>query len=580
MSDFRTKLLGLAAVATLFAGASYGQGITACTTTGAGLGVTPGPTNMRAEGTNELAGDLNFTCTNTLTSTTATVTTFASAPVTSQALSSAALSAANAAIPGSGPAGGTEAALFICLATACTPGAAGATGGPYYGTISGNQITFSSVTIPAANFFGIVKNVRLNASAVTIGATLTTATEQVLASANNTSAATLATTTGFVFKSLAAPGLIATPNGGNTPAITPYTNCTGNPLPTTGNLSRLSFGVSVAETFGGAFKATNAPAPGNGGAAPFGEGGSFVPSGTAGTAGYAISGTKIQLVFSNVAGAETIYVPSSITNTANGTLVLTLVSSATSVDPIVPVAASTTTGAPAGATTVTSPFTATWPGESYGASAALTASNGTATAVYEVSASDNAFIQSAVVPVFVTFAANAFTTAPATITVLESYAPTAAASAATTVPNFAPPTNSPLPATAITLCQTSLLFPFVTNQLGFDTGIALANTSTDPFGTVPAPGTCTLNFYGAGAPTPSTGVAAPGGTQASGTTNAFLLSSVAAGFQGYVIAQCNYQFGHGFAFIAQNLGQPAGSTMGYLALELERAGLGSETLGQ
>ena len=101
-----------------------------------------------------------------------------------------------------------------------------------------------------------------------------------------------------------------------------------------------------------------------------------------------------------------------------------------------------------------------------------------------------------------------------------------------------------------------------------------------PFGTVPAPGTCTLNFYGAGAPTPSTGVAAPGGTQASGTTNAFLLSSVAAGFQGYVIAQCNYQFGHGFAFIAQNLGQPAGSTMGYLALELERAGLGSETLGQ
>jgi hypothetical protein len=264
---------------------------------------------------------------------------------------------------------------------------------------------------------------------------------------------------------------------------------------------------------------------------------------------------------------------------------LTLVASATSVDPVVPVAASTTTGAPAGANPA--PFNSTSVLETYGASAALTASNGTATAVYEVTASDNAFIQSAVVPVFVTFASNAFTTAPATITVLESYAPTAAASAATTVPNFAPPTNSPLPATVITLCQTSLLFPFVTNQLGFDTGIALANTSTDPFGTVPAPGTCTLNFYGAGAPTPSTNVAAPGGTQASGTTNAFLLSSVAAGFQGYVIAQCNYQFGHGFAFIAQNLGQPSGSTMGYLALELERgpnqvfpACLGSESLGQ
>jgi RHS repeat-associated protein len=49
---------------------------------------------------------------------------------------------------------------------------------------------------------------------------------------------------------------------------------------------------------------------------------------------------------------------------------------------------------------------------------------------------------------------------------------------------------------------TSPLFPFLTNQLGFDTGISIANTSTDPFGTTTQSGTCSLNFYGAGATNP------------------------------------------------------------------------------
>ena len=66
-------------------------------------------------------------------------------------------------------------------------------------------------------------------------------------------------------------------------------------------------------------------------------------------------------------------------------------------------------------------------------------------------------------------------------------------------------------------CATSLLFPFMTNQLGFDTGIAIANTSTDPYGSnaaTPQSGTCTLNFYGSGAPSPSNVVTAtiPSGT--------------------------------------------------------------------
>lgn len=567
MSNFRTKLLGLAAFATVFAGASYGQAITSCL----GEGATPGPTNMRAEGTTELAGNAVFHCSSTaLAASVSTVTSFATAPVTSQLLASDTVA--------SGPL--TEAALFICADAAantfggCTSATAGAQG-PFFGLVSGTQITFPAITITTAlgGFSGIIYNVRMNANAVTIGTTLTTVTETVLASTNNTSAATAPITTGFVFTSLVTPSLIPTPNGLFTPAVTPYTACAGNPLPFTGNLRNISFGVSVAETFGGAFKVGVTGANS--------EGGSYQPTpATPGTAGTATSGTKVQLVISNVASGMTVYVPTSITNTtaAQGTLTLTLVASGTAPDPVVPVAASTTTGAPAAAATDASTFAATYPGESFAASAAYSPSNGTVTVDYEVTTSNAAFIQGAVIPVWVVFGPNVFTTAPAQLTVLESYAPTAAAAAATTIPNFAPPTNTPLPATTITLCQTSLLFPFVTNETGFDTGIAIANTTTDPFHTTPTPGTCNLYFYGTGAPTNP--VAAPGGTQASGTTNAFTLSSVAPGFTGYMIANCNYIDGHGFAYIVFNFGQSSGATMGYVALELERLGLGSESLGQ
>lgn len=43
---------------------------------------------------------------------------------------------------------------------------------------------------------------------------------------------------------------------------------------------------------------------------------------------------------------------------------------------------------------------------------------------------------------------------------------------------------------------TRLLFPFVTNQSGFDTGIAISNISKDPFGTLHQEGTCTIHCYG------------------------------------------------------------------------------------
>ena len=103
----------------------------------------------------------------------------------------------------------------------------------------------------------------------------------------------------------------------------------------------------------------------------------------------------------------------------------------------------------------------------------------------------------------------------------------------------------------------ALLFPFVSNQDGFDTGIAIANTSLDPFGAsgaAPTSGTCTLSFYGTNAPVPNTGILLPTGVLTPGTSSAFLISNVAPGFQGYMIAQCNFGAAAGFVFLASNFG--------------------------
>ena len=105
---------------------------------------------------------------------------------------------------------------------------------------------------------------------------------------------------------------------------------------------------------------------------------------------------------------------------------------------------------------------------------------------------------------------------------------------------------------------TRLLFPFVTNQVGFDTSIAVSNTGLDSSGMVGNAGTCTVRYYGQ----TTGGGAAP----ASQTTNApippgghlvFTLSAggsfgIAAtpGFQGYIEIDCAFPFAHGFGLLA------------------------------
>ena len=91
-----------------------------------------------------------------------------------------------------------------------------------------------------------------------------------------------------------------------------------------------------------------------------------------------------------------------------------------------------------------------------------------------------------------------------------------------------------------------LLFTFVTNLAGFDTAITISNISLDNFGTKPEAGHALLLFYGVGAPGLSNtgGTGGPGlintGNLAAGQVWANTLSSIAPGFQGYVIALCNF----------------------------------------
>lgn len=168
------------------------------------------------------------------------------------------------------------------------------------------------------------------------------------------------------------------------------------------------------------------------------------------------------------------------------------------------------------------------------------------------------------------------------------------------VPRFVPSIKTTEGFT-VTRCRTLLLFPYVTNRNGFNTGIAIANTSRDdnpgPFavggGAQPQTGPCTLYTYGgnngpanpvAQAPVESNVNVPAGGLylmtlQTGGVVKGPAGSDVgpigaAAGFEGYIIASCEFQYAHGYAFISDTAVQRV--AQGYLALIIpDRAGYSS-----
>jgi hypothetical protein len=142
-----------------------------------------------------------------------------------------------------------------------------------------------------------------------------------------------------------------------------------------------------------------------------------------------------------------------------------------------------------------------------------------------------------------------------------SFAPTySSPTASSLIPRFTPAATSST-VISFALCQTTLLYPWVTSEPGFDTGIAIANTTADPWSTRQQTGTCTLNFFGTGAGTTTT-VTTP--TINPGTVYADQVSNLKPGFRGYVFAVCNFQLAHGYALFSDT-GIRNWAT-GYLAL--------------
>ena len=320
-------------------------------------------------------------------------------------------------------------------------------------------------------------------------------------------------------------------------------------------------------------------------------------------AGIATAGTRLALTFTNLPQGSNIYVPpviflyhqnttppspaTYVSGTSTGVAVLTTTDANgdTAYSPA-------ETGLPAAATTATSPGTL------------VQVSNGLA--VYEVLFEDPSSLEQVDIPVVVAFVSNLSANPPiglpATGTISQvagGFAPFYTTSAAglpsgtLPIPRFVPG-NAPLNLFEVNKCACDLLFPFVTSTGGFDTGIAIANTSLDPgatfgFGATPQQGAVTFFYFGTGA-----SGAAPPASQTSGVvpagqiltyvvssgggaigTGANGLDNRGAGFQGYIITQAAFQWCHAYAFIGA-LGQgpaTAGVSEGYLGLILDLGGL-------
>ena len=119
-------------------------------------------------------------------------------------------------------------------------------------------------------------------------------------------------------------------------------------------------------------------------------------------------------------------------------------------------------------------------------------------------------------------------------------------------------------------CNCFLLYTYVTKDSFWNTGIVVANTTGDAevFGTAGAPkqlGPITFYFYdktaGYVGATTTTATYGPG-TSFVGLLSQILPSTVTS-FSGYIIAKAQFQFCHGFAFIADSTF--ANIAQGYLA---------------
>jgi len=620
MADFRKWILALAVLALVFTGVASAQ-VTGTVQQMICVAGTAVPPQLRTEGYTELVGDITLNCSGGTAPVDGAVIPPANIVVNLQGIITSRLigngGTANSSEAlllidelGSGLTGlGPSEPQFLCNAplTGCqayvgtvsgqtapvtTSGGTTYAQNVFQGVTSGSQVTFFGVPILPPVSTGVsrvyrITNLRVNANGITGGGS---GFQSVLAqiSVNNVqvSVTNPTVTVGYIQQSFAG----SFRNGANSGALT-----TDNEYQCQPQTNKLVAVLRYSELFGTAFKtrvngvgvypATTSSAvqniPGaiynseSGFISAFSGGGGPLTSAAGYTAGLADYGTRLKAVFSNIPSGVSVYV-SAInltdgTTPTGGTPAGTGITPAPAASPELAYLVNTETG-------VDNPIPLQTGLVDTGTEWLLpVSSTGTAQAVWEVVQTLPNTTENYDFGVYITFPQN-ITPSPQGISAVLSYAPTptapfsasaaGVASGSLTIPRFAiASAASGTPFLNINLCTTALLFPYITTsflvpgQSGFDTGISIANTTSDPFSTVNQAGTCTLYWYG-GPPGATTAATFPpattlgaGGINSnvpilSGTTALTLASqSVPANWSGYMIALCNFQFAHGYASV-------------------------------
>jgi hypothetical protein len=472
-------------------------------------------------------------------------------------------------------------------ATPCAPGA-----NVFQGIVSGNQVSFFGIPVVPPGSTGSrvyrITNIRVNANGISAGGSVAGQATASISTSSGVPITNSTLTVGFVSQGLSAAntGVRNSSNTGNASSSgASFSQCSSSSITSTSTTAAAGL-LQFAENFPTAFKPrqqSNLPiGPQNVPGTIYNSESGFISQsagysttttvfGTSYFPGQADYATRLKATFSNVPSGVSIFV--STVNVTNNFVILpppnaVLVVSATATDMpngTIPQASATTN-------------VVTGTGPNVPVAPVAISSTGTGSAVWEITAtgSNPASIDTDDFAFYISYSANAAANSPApgTITVTLSYAPTpadgaftsttgAAASASLTIPRFSDSLDITKNVANFSLCTTALLYPYVINTNGFDTGLAVANTTTDIFGTTAQAGTCAFYFYGSGTPTVNPFVSP---VVATGTVYANLASTLAPGFSGYMILNCNFQYAHGFGFVsdvgARNL------AMGYLALVL------------
>jgi hypothetical protein len=480
----------------------------------------------------------------------------------------------------------------------------------FQGVVSGAAVTFFGVPVTPPTTIGYTRvyritNIRSNVTTVpAVGLVPGTVTANISISSSTSIALTNSMlTVGFVQQGLSSTNTLVK-NSSNTGTLSGTSGITLNQCGSA-SITSTSSGAAIAilqyqDNFATAFKTryTNGTIQNIPGTIYNSESGFFLNQantsfgGTNGATyitGQADYGTRLKATFTNVPSGVSLYVStrdvvnSFATPTGTGNALLVVGEGAVD-SPNEPgpntVPAATQTGV------YTSPNAST-----VGYAPVVIGSSNSGSAVWEIVSATPSQIQTLLFSVFINYTGSPATNSPSgSISVTMSFAPTpnglqppvppgatlftpaqgGAASGTLTIPRFSDALSIVKPLTTFAVCQTALLYPYVINVNGFDTGLAIANTTTDPFGTTAQAGTCSLNFYGTNQPAAPITLGAAGATGttapaiATGTVTATLASTLVPGFNGYMIAVCNFQYAHGFAFVsdvgARNL------AMGYLAL--------------